>query len=182
MKVLIIEDIRYKLEAAVDVLRKHNIYDYVHFTSCHEAIDFAIYGEGRENLDLIILDLNFYMARQLIGGHPEMPTPDAAAKFLWQMLEDELGTPVIVFSSEEDYRNVFKEYPIPSSFSEYAKKFENGPLFMTYHEMKDLYEDEKQHFCEKISDLTFIVGHAHNKIELDIFITQFLDWLNSEDN
>lgn len=175
MKVLIVEDSRYKLEDAVDVLKKHGITDYVHLVSCHEAIDFAIYGDGRENLDLIILDLNFYMARQIIGGRSELPTPNAGAKFLWQMLENELEIPVIVFSSEEDYMNVFKEYPIASSFSEYAKKFENGPLLMTYHEIKDRYESEKRHFREKLLDLTFIVGHAHNNMELDALVTQFLD-------
>lgn len=88
MKVLIIEDSRFKLEDAINVLKRHDITDYVHFTNCAEALDFAIHEKHIDDFDFVILDLNFYMNRP-IKGQWNPATPYAGAKFLWQMLENE---------------------------------------------------------------------------------------------
>lgn len=180
MNVLILEDNEYKLENAVDVLYKHGIDNYKHFDNCNEAIDFVIWEKHIKNFDLIVLDLNFYMSRKLIGDYQGLPTQNAGAKFLWQMLENNLSTPVIIYSSEEDYMTIFKEYPVPSSFEEYAKSFENHPLVFSYRQIQERYESEKNEVSKKLLALDFIIGHAHNEFELSSFIKKFLDSTNAE--
>lgn len=182
MNILILEDNEYKLENAIDVLGKHGISNYKHFDNCNEAIDFVIWEKHIKDFDLIILDLNFYMSRKLIGDFRDYPTQYAGAKFLWQMLENSLSTPVLIYSSEKDYMAIFKEYPLPSSFEEYAKSFENHPLVFSYRQIQERYESEKEAVKKKFLKLDFIIGHAHSECELDFFINQFLDSINAEDS
>ncbi len=180
MKALIIEDNRFKFQDAIEVLKRHDITEYVHFDNCEEALDFVYEPDNIKNIDLIILDLNFYMSRELIGGRCRMPTPDAGGKFIWQMLQNEITTPIIVFSSEDDYMNVVNHY-LFVSFSEYARTYEKGPLPMTYSQIQRQYDEDIAERRQKLLDLTFIVGHAHEELELDFFIRQFLQSVNPED-
>lgn len=180
MKALIIEDNRFKFQDAIEVLKRHGITEYVHFDNCDEALDFIYEPDNIENIDLIILDLNFFMSRGLIGERCRMPTPDAGGRFIWQMLQNEMTTPVIVYSSEEDYMNVVHNY-LFVSLSEYARGYENGPLPMTYSQIQRQYDEDIAERRKKLLDLTFIVGHAHEELELDFFIKEFLRSVQSED-
>lgn len=179
MKVLIIEDSRFKLEDAIDVLKRHNITDYVHFESCAEALDFAIHGNHIKDFDFVILDLNFYMNRRL-RGEWNPTTPFAGAKFLWQMLENDFKTPVIVYSGEDNYMDALNSYLFPS-FHEYADPYGNGPQVASYSQQKQQYEEDMKNRSKKLLDLDFILGHAHSDCELDVFVTQFLNSVNSEE-
>lgn len=179
MKVLIIEDSRYKLEDAIVVLKRHSITDYVHFESCAEALDFAIHGNHIKNFDFVILDLNFYMHRRL-KGEWNPTTPFAGAKFLWQMLENELKTPVIVYSGEDNYMDALNSYLFPS-FHEYADPHGKGPQVISYNQQKQQYEEDMESRRKKLLDLDFILGHAHSDLELDYFVTLFLNSVNSEE-
>ncbi len=179
MKVLIIEDSRFKFEDALDVLKCHNITDYVHFDNCAEALDFAIHGGHIKEFDFVILDLNFFMNRRLKGEWAS-PTPFAGAKFLWQMLENELKVPVIVYSGEEDYMAILNQYLFPS-LHEYADPYGDGPLVVSYSQIKSQYEEDMAIRRKKLLELDFILGHAHSDLELDYFITLFLNSVNSEE-
>ena len=179
MKVLILEDNRFKFEDAKDVLKRHGITEYVHFDNCEEALDFVYEPDNIKNIDLIILDLNFYMSRGIIGGGHRMPTPNAGGKFIWQMLQNEITTPIIVYSSENDYMDVVNSY-LFVGFSEYARAFEKGPLQPSYSQLKHQYEEEMLERRKKLLDLTFILGHAHEDLQLDFFVTQFLQSVKSE--
>ncbi len=179
MRVLIIEDNRFKFQDAIDVLKRHDITKYVHFDNCEQALDFVYNSENIKNIDFIILDLNFYMSRNL-GGAYRMPTPNAGGKFIWQMLQNEITIPTIVFSSEDDYMNVVNSY-LFVNFSEYARAFETGPLPMTYSQIKNQYEEERTARRKKLLDLTFIIGHAHEELQLDFFIKEFLRSAQSKD-
>lgn len=180
MKVLIIEDNRFKFEDAKDVLKCHGITEYVYFDNCEEALDFVYEPDNIKDIDFIILDLNFYMSRDIIGGKPRMPTPNAGGKFIWQMLQNEFTIPIIVFSSEDDYMNVVNDY-LFISFSEYARAFDKSPLPMPFSQIKQHYAEEMEAVRQKLLDLTFVVGHAHQELELDYFITLFLNSVNSKE-
>ena len=67
------------------------------------------------------------------------------------------------------------------SFSEYARTYEKGPLPMTYSQIQRQYDEDIAERRQKLLDLTFIVGHAHEELELDFFIRQFLQSVNPED-
>lgn len=75
--------------------------------------------------------------------------------------------------------NVLNSYLFPSLY-EYADPYGKGPLVISYSQVKSQYEEEMANRRNKLLELNFILGHAHNDNELDIFVTQFLDSVNSE--
>ncbi len=182
MNVLILEDNKYKLENAIEVLGKHGIYDYKHFDNCVEPISSILFEKRIKEFQLIILDLNFYLLSKRKRTWRDLPTTDAGAMFLWELLEKKAKTPVIVYSSEKDYMSIFKDYPLPSSFLAYYHNFEeSNPLGLSTRQTKEQYEYEKKKIEKKLLNLNFIIGHAHNEYELDFFINQFLDSINAEE-
>ena len=53
MKALIIEDNRFKFQDAIEVLKRHDITEYVHFDNCEEALDFVYEPDNIKNIDLV---------------------------------------------------------------------------------------------------------------------------------
>ena len=169
MKVLIIEDSKYKFEHAISVLQENGISEYVHFNNFQEANKFAIRKKNIQNFDLIILDMNFYLYRPFVGR--DLPDKQAGAMFLYQLLDNGLKTPVIIFSSETDYMSVLKKFMFPS-LSEYAKHF---VLPMSLEHIESRYNSHLDKNNKLLSELDFVIGQAHHELELNHLLTVFLN-------
>lgn len=124
---------------------------------------------------LIILDLCFFQYPPLIGEdiYNNMPTTESGAKVIYHLLKNGYEIPVIVFSSEKDYMEPLKKFMFPK-FLEYAKQFDNSPLFVRDNEIYRAYHEEIEENKELLSKLTFIIGHAHKEAELDSLLNDFL--------
>lgn len=171
MKVLIIEDNKYKLEQVITVLKEHDIVDYVHFNNLQESVKFIRRGNIKD-ISFIVLDLFFYLYRPLLGEN-SMPSTVADARFLYRMLEENLKTPIVIFSSEDDFMTSVNSFFFPKLF-EYSKNFQNGPLPLRLHQIEEKYYKDIEKNKELLSKLDFIIGHAHNNFELCHLISDFL--------
>lgn len=176
MKVLIIEDNEYKLEDAIQTLQKFGITDYVHVNNYIQAVDICFRKKKLDEFDFIILDIQFYEYRA-VDTFRTLPDQQAGYKFLYQLASKKASKPVFIFSSVTDYLKEYNDFLFPS-FEEYSRHFNHGSqpfLFTRISEQKSRYDEMKRENSEILECTNFVVGHAHNKYELQSFITDFLD-------
>lgn len=171
-KVLLVEDNEYKKEDAIRILTKYGLTDIVHFNNFFQVYK-LICNKHIIEYDLLILDLCFFPNMPIIGDVDNMPTTESGAKVLYHLLKNGYEIPVIVFSSEKDYMDPLNKFMFPK-FLEYAKQFDNSPLFVRDNEIYRAYHEEIEENKELLSKLTFIIGHAHNEIELKSILNKFL--------
>lgn len=182
MKVLIIEDNDYKLEDAIQTLQALGITDYVHVNNYYEAINMCFRKQRISEFDFIILDIQFYECRPLIGGR-DLPDQHAGYKFLYQLASKKSHIPVFVFSSVEDYLKEYKDFLFPS-FAEYSKHFGKNTesfIFTRVSSLSSKYEEYKRQNEHILEQTTFVIGHAHNKYELKPLIKTYLDSNNQKE-
>ena len=172
MKALILEDNVQKLANATRVLQKFSI-DHVHFNNCCIPYEMFIVKEGLKGFDLVVLDLFFYKQPPLLG-ESRLPSSTAGFYFLLKMAEYECNVPVIIHSSEDDYLPGLEKFFLPT-IEEFSKLFKNAPLPYTYYHVEERYKDEidrHRKFLEFAKGL--ILGHAHNEIELEHLVSEFV--------
>lgn len=174
MKVLIIEDNDYKLDNAIRVIGKHEITEYVHVNNYMEACNLLRKGLLDE-IDFIILDIQFYETRPLLDSRGAMPDQHAGYKFLLRLASADKTIPVFLFSSIDSFEEGYKEFLFPP-FSEYRIKFVSSPIFYRESYYSNRYKEEMK-ANEEIQKKTlgFVRGHAHNQYELETLIRQYLD-------
>ena len=174
MKVLIIEDNDYKLDDAVRVLREFGIEEYVHVNNFIEAYRMCFRKNLLDEIDFIILDIQFYECRPLRGSHA-LPDQHAGYKFLRQLAYQDKSIPVFVFSSVTDYLVEYKEFLLPP-FLEYVKQFKSSDfLFSRAATLSEKYDVEMSENKEIFSKTNFVIGQAHNYYELKSLIKAYLD-------
>lgn len=176
VKVLIIEDNNYKLEDAIQTLKNYGITDYVHVNNYIEAVHICFRQKRLSEFDFIILDIQFYECRVLQGDRA-LPDQNAGYKFLVRLAETKSTTPVFVFSSVTDYLQEYNAYLLPS-LSEYSRHFGSGPNSLLYARASTLsmrYDEHIKKNKQIIEDTTFVIGHAHNKYELNDLIRTHLN-------
>lgn len=173
MKVLIIEDNDYKLDDAIRTISTHEITEYVHINNYMEAYNLLRKGQLNE-FDFIILDIQFYEARPLLDSRA-MPDQYAGYKFLLRLASEDKTIPVFIFSSVDSFEEGYKEFLFPP-FSEYRKKFISSHIFYRESYYTGRYKEEMK-ANEEIQKKTlgFVLGHAHNKYELENLIKEYLN-------
>lgn len=174
LKVLLIEDNKYKYEDAMRILKKHRITDIIHVDNFYQVYK-SICDKQIIQYELIILDLCFFPRPPLIGYDiNNIPTTESGAKVLYHLLKNSYKIPVIIFSSEEDYMTPLNRFMFPR-LEEYCKEFNNSSLYLRANEISKLYDDEMVENKKLLLELNFIIGHAHNELELEFFLCNFLN-------
>ena len=174
MKVLIIEDNDYKLDNAVRILKDFGIENYIHVNNFIEAYRLCFRQNILDEIDFIILDIQFYECRPLIGGRA-LPDQQAGYKFLRQLAYLSMTIPVFVFSSVEDYMSEYREFLLPT-FTKYVKQFKSSDfLFTRMSTYSEKYETEMKVNEELLNRSNFVIGHAHNEYELQTLLKTYLD-------
>lgn len=176
MKVLIIEDNKYKLEDAIRILQEFGINDYVHVNSYLEAVDICFRKKRLSEFDFIILDIQFYLYRQFPDSR-HLPDEHAGYKFLYQLASSGSTKPVFVFSSVKDYLAEYTEFLFPS-FSDYSKQFiENSYsfIFARASRISEKYEENTKKNKQILENSNFVIGHAHNRYELKQLVASYLN-------
>lgn len=177
MKVLIIEDNDYKLDNAVQTLKEFGIEEYIHINNFDEASYMCFRKKLIDELDFIILDIQFYSHR-LLAGSRELPDTQAGYKFLKLLACGEKTVPVFVFSSVADYEAEYREFLFPP-FSEYQKQFKsynfNFSAFSFSPSISEVYTKQLAVNEQIFQQTTFVVGQAHDKYELESLIKNHLD-------
>jgi hypothetical protein len=174
MKVLIIEDNDYKLDDAVRTLKELGIEKYIHVNNFIEAYHLCFRKKILDTIDFIILDIQFYECRPLLGGR-DLPDQHAGYKFLRQLAHSGMTTPVFVFSSVTDYLSEYRDFLLPP-FTEYVKHFKSSEfLFTRASSYSEKYDEEMKSNEELLNKTNFVIGQAHNRYELQPLIKKFLD-------
>lgn len=173
MKVLIIEDNDYKLDNAVRILESHGITNRVHVNNNMEAYRMCFRQNLLDEIDFIILDIQFFEYKPLIGDR-QMPDQYAGYKFLLRLASASKSIPVFIFSSVNSFEEGYKEFLFPP-FSEYRKKFDSSPIFYRESYCYNKYSEEMRSNEEiQKKTLSFVIGHAHNDYELETLIKNYL--------
>ena len=90
-----------------------------------------------------------------------------------KMAEMEYHVPVIIFSSEEKYLPRLETFLFPS-FNEYCSPYQNVHIPKHYlEEHYKLYIERNKKLLTEID--TFVIGHAHNRTELDQLVKDFVE-------
>lgn len=179
MKVLIIEDNNYKLDDAIRTLKEFGIEEYVHVNNFMEAYNLCFRKKLLDEIDFVILDIQFYELRPLIGGR-DLPDQHAGYKFLRQLAFQKITIPVFIFSSVQDYASEYRDFLFPS-FSEYVNQFKSSDfLFVRASSYSEKYHAEMKKNEELLSNTNFVIGQAHNKYELHTLIKTYLDSNNQK--
>lgn len=174
MKVLIIEDNDYKLDNAIRTLKDFGIEEYVHVNNFMEAYRMCFRQKLLDEIDFIILDIQFFEFRPLIGGR-DLPDQHAGYKFLRQLAYQKMTTPVFVFSSVSNYTAEYREFLLPP-FSEYINQFKSSDfLFTRTSSYSEKYYAEMKANEELLKQTNFVIGQAHNVYELQTLIRTYLD-------
>lgn len=176
VKVLILEDNNYKLEDAIRTLQENGITDYVHVNNYLEAVDICFRKKRLSEFNFIILDIQFYEYRPLIGSRM-LPDQHAGYKFLYKLASAKSSIPVLIFSSVSDYFKEYNDFLFPS-LSEYSKSFTKDSQSFIYARASTIsakYEEMTKENKHILENSTFVIGHAHNSYELKTLITAYLD-------
>ena len=174
MKVLIIEDNDYKLDDAIRTLKEFGIEDYVHVNNFMEAYRMCFRQNLLDGTDFIILDIQFYELRPLLGSRA-LPDQHAGYKFLRQLAYQKMTIPVFVFSSVTDYVAEYRDFLFPS-FSKYVDQFKSSDfLFTRASAYSEKYHTEMKANEELLNQTNFVIGQAHNRYELQSLIRTYLD-------
>lgn len=174
MKVLIIEDNDYKLEDAVRTLKEFGIEEYIHVNNFIEAYRMCFRQNILDEIDFIILDIQFYECRPLLGGR-DLPDQHAGYKFLRQLAYQKMTIPVFVFSSVTDYASEYRDFLMPT-FTEYMRHFQSPNfLFTRASSYSEKYDAEMKENEELLNRTNFVIGHAHNRYELQSLLKTYLD-------
>ena len=173
MKVLIIEDNDSKLEDAIRILDSHGITERVHVNNYMEAYRLCFRNNILDDIDFIILDIQFYKYRPLIGER-QLPDQHAGYKFLMQLAEKEKTVPVFVFSSVDDYQKEYNEFLFPS-FSEYRAASPSPSFIISRLDSeRQKYDSQMAKNKEILEKTSFVLGQAHNDYELARLIAEYL--------
>ena len=179
VKVLIIEDNKYKLEDAIQVLQKNGITDYVHVNNYLDAVNVCFRKQRLSEFDFIILDIQFFEYRPL---DRTLPDQYAGYRFLYKLAAAQSSTPVLVFSSVEDYLKEYKDFLFPS-YAEYSKSYmRNSFIFSVASTIHTKYEEDKKRNQQILEYTNFVIGHAHNKHELHNLLKNYLGSNNQNTN
>ncbi len=169
MKVLIIENDFDKLDSAIRIVKKHfKSAKIVHINNYNEALKSCYSKKDIDKFDLIIFSMKFCRANP--NGNPD-PTkhPLAGSMFLSHLAQRKSKTPVIIFSDETNYLDIYKAYLFPA-FETFCYNCDSYPLFVEGSMVGKLY-DEATTLSQEIFDASnFVIGHAHTQNELDFFI------------
>ena len=173
MKVLIIEDNDYKLDDAVRILESHGITERVHVNNYMEAYRLCFRQNILDDIDFIILDIQFFEYRPLVGER-QMPDQHAGYKFLMRLAEKEKTTPVFIYSSVDSFEKGFNEFLFPS-FADYQSEFRTSSfIFSRLDSQKEKYDSQIAKNKELLAKMNFVFGHAHNYYELGTLIKKYL--------
>lgn len=171
MKALILEDNFRKLEQTLIVLRNYSL-EHAHYNNLFQVYCRYLNKKLLDYFDLIILDLCFFVNKPLSGGKI-LPSREAGFHFLVKMAEMEYHVPVIIFSSEEKYLPRLETFLFPS-FNEYCSPYQNVHIPKHYlEEHYKLYIERNKKLLTEID--TFVIGHAHNRTELDQLVKDFVE-------
>ena len=169
MKVLIIENDSNRLDNTIRVLRRYfKSAQIVHINNYNDAIKACYTKKDIDEFDLIILDMTFCRARPYKNADPILH-PQTGSMFLAHLANRKSNTPVIIYSKEKDYLEMYKTFLFPS-FMSICENCDSFPLFVEGSEVDKIYQEVTAIGEELLSASNFIIGHAHTNTELEKFL------------
>jgi len=172
MKVLIIENDFDKLDSAIRIVKKSfKSVRIVHINNYTEALKACYSKKDIEKFDLIIFSMQFCRANP--HGNPDpVKHPLAGAMFLSHLAQRKSTTPVIIFSDEKNYLDIYIAYLFPA-FETFCYNYDSYPLFIEGSMVGKLYDEATARGQDILNASNFVIGHAHTQNELDILIRKF---------
>ena len=172
MKVLIIENDANKLDNAIRIVKRYfKSAEIVHVNNYNDAMKTCYTKRDIDEFDLIILDMAFCRARPYENTDPILH-PQTGSMFLAHLANRKSCTPVIIYSFEKDYLELYKKFLFPS-FESICYNYDSYPLFVEGSEVAKLYEEISAIAEELLTASSFIINHAHTHAELEKAIYEF---------
>lgn len=166
MKVLIIENDANKLDNAIRIVKKvFKSAKIVHFNNYNDALKACSSKRDIDEFNLIILDMVFCRAKPYEGAEP-IKHPLTGSMFLAHLAKRNSTTPVIIYSYEKDYMEMYKEFLFPS-YETICYNYDSYPIFIEGSIVGKLYDEITAEGEKLLKASKFIVGHAHNRTELE---------------
>lgn len=171
MKVLIIENDSNKLDNAIRIIKRcFKSAQIVHMNNYNDAIKACNTKREIDGFNLIVIDIAFCRANPRENPDPVLH-PQAGAMFLAHLAGRKACTPVIIYSYEKDYLEIYKNYLFPT-FETICDNYDSHPLFVEGSDVDKLYTEITAYGNELLNASNFVIGHAHNLNELNIHLRQ----------
>lgn len=165
MKVLIIENDANKLDNAIRIVKKSfKSAKIVHINNFNDAYKACYKKSDIDEFDLIILDMVFCRAKPYEGTDP-VKHRWAGSMFLSHLAKRKSTIPVIIYSTEANYLEKYKEYLFPA-FQTFCYNYDSYPLFVEDSTVGKLYNEATAVAQELLEASDFVIGHAHTHTEL----------------
>lgn len=172
MKVLIIGNDTNKLDNAIRIVRRYfKSAKIVHINNYNDAVKTCSTKKDIDEFDFIILDMVFCRAKPHECADPVLHH-QTGSMFLAHLARKSSCTPVIIYSQEKDFLEMYKNFLFPS-FETICYNYDSFPLFVECSEVAKLYTEITAISEELLNASNFIIGHAHNHAELQKTIHKY---------
>ena len=169
MKVLIIESCSDKLENAIRIVKTVcESANVVHIDNFNDALKVCYKKSDIDEFNLIILDIAFCRVKPYEGTDP-IKHRFAGSMFLAHLAGKKSTVPVIIYSSETDYLEIYREYLFPA-FETFCYNYDSHPIFVEGSTVGRLYEEATAKAQELFNASNFIISQAYSSDELKFIL------------